>query len=171
MLQKIAFISIILISLTSCKSRWLVGSWEGLGQENEGTTWSVNLDANTKDEVNISYPGIEVMTKWEILFEKNDQIAYLEYNYFGSENDKQVYTVLVNRISDDILEIKYYAFDPYAISFYSMFSADKLMAKAMVKRRIGIGNMCKTVGTPRNFEFTPQPLKVEKAAKYKPEHP
>lgn len=171
MLEKFVFISFILISLTSCKSRWFVGSWEGLGQENEGITWSLNIDANNKDEINITYPGIETMTKWEVLFEKNDQIAYLEYNYFGSEDDKQVFTVLVNRISDDILEIKYYAFDPYARNLYSLFTADKLMAKAMVKRRIGIGNMCKTVGTPKNFEFTPQPLKIQKAAKFKPQQP
>lgn len=167
LIQKLIFIAAILISLTSCKSRWLVGSWEGLGQENEGETWSVSLDANTKDQVKIEYPEIEVVSNWEMIFEKRDQIAYLEYNTFGSESEKQIYTVLVNRISDDILEIKYYEFDPNNISLYSMFSTEKLMATAMVKRRMGVGNMCKTVGTPKNFEFNPQPLKLEKAAKYK----
>lgn len=167
MIQKLIFIAAILIGLTSCKSRWLVGSWEGLGQENEGDTWSVNLDAENKEEVQIVYPGIEVISDWELIYEKRDQIAYLEYNKFGSESEKQIYTVLVNRISDDILEIKYFEFDPNNISLYSMFASDKLLATAMVKRRMGVGNMCRTIGTPKNFEFNPQPLKWEKAAKYK----
>ncbi|MEZ4937303.1 MAG: hypothetical protein R2799_06885 [Crocinitomicaceae bacterium] len=146
----------------------MIGTWEGLGQEDQGAVWSVNLSAENKKEVHIFYPGEEIDSKWEWVFEKRDQVCYLEHIEFGLEGDREVYTVLVNRISDDILEIKYYEFDPNDLNFYNLFAYEKLLATAMIKRRIGAGNMCKTNGTPKNFEFAPQPIKWDKAAKYKP---
>jgi hypothetical protein len=138
-----------------------------LGQEEDGATWTVNLNVNNEKDLSISYPGVETIAKWEHIFNKRDQIVFLEYASFGEDHDKQVFTVLINRISDDILHIKYYEFDPSNINAYNMFSQDKLLATAMIKRRIGPGNSCKVVGTPKNFEFIPQPIKWKKVAKYK----
>ncbi|MCB0477990.1 MAG: hypothetical protein KDC84_07495 [Crocinitomicaceae bacterium] len=168
MARKIIFIVFTLFLLTSCKSRWMIGTWEGLGQEDQGTVWSVNITAENKNDIAISYPGEEIGSEWELVFEKNDQICYLEHLKFGLEQESEIYTVLVNRISDDILQIKYFEFHPNDLNIYNLFSPEKLIATAMIKRRMGGGNMCKTSGTPKNFEFVPQPIKLEKAAKYKP---
>lgn len=147
----------------------MLGSWEGMGQEDQGAVWTVNLTAENKEEISISYPGVETVSEWELIFKDGDQIAYLEYNTFGSEYEVQYYVVLVNRISDDLLEIRYFDFDPEKTNPYNMFDSEKLMATAMVKRRMGAGNMCKSSSSRKSYNFIPEPVKWEKVAKYKPE--
>lgn len=152
----------LIIGLTSCKSSWIVGQWEGLGQETDGATWAINFEAESHKKVNISYPSVPVEANWYYSFTRSGQMVYYELAEY--ENGDDLFAVLITRISEDILEIRYYKRQSNP---QDTFSEENLMAKGMVKRLDGINKGGKKINSS-DFVYTPpQPLKLKKAAKYK----
>ena len=151
--------------MQSCKSSWIAGQWEGLGQEQNGNTWAVNIEAQSPKDIIISYPSAATDAEWYYSFTNSGQMVFIELSSF--EEGEIVYIVLVNRITDDILELKYFSKDQFSSS--PSFTQDNLVATAMVKRCSNSSNLNKA--TSNDYIYTPpKPIKIEKAVKYKIKH-
>ena len=104
--------------------KWIQGKWQGTGDQVDGQTWEVSLDASKLFNIQIDYPGLDCGGKWKSVNKSENGANLREVLTYGLDKCDQNVEVVLSRVSDEQLKVEYY------LKSYS----DKAIATAMLTR-------------------------------------
>jgi len=78
-LSKQIFLLLAMLSLSACSgTKWLNGEWTGTGNQIDGQTWAVVLNAAVGESIDIKYPSLSCGGTWEVTQKEGKQVWFKE---------------------------------------------------------------------------------------------
>ncbi len=116
----------LLIGLSGCAAapKWMKGTWQGTGNQVDGQTWEVSLDATKLSKIQIDYPDLDCGGKWKMVNKTDNGADLRELLTYGLDKCDQNVEVVVSRVSDQQIKVEYF------LNSYS----DKAIATATLTR-------------------------------------
>lgn len=117
---------ILTLGLKGCASapKWIQGRWQGIGNQVDGQSWEVALDATHLSKIQIDYPDLDCGGKWKMVNKTENGADMRELLTYGLDKCDQNVEVVLSRVSAEQLKVEYY------LKSYS----DKAIATAMLTR-------------------------------------
>lgn len=113
---------------TGCASapKWLKGKWEGVGDQVDGQTWKVALDATKLRNIHIDYPDLDCGGKWKLVETAGKGAKVLEQLTYGLDKCDNNVEVVLERLPEGTVKVMYYlkAYSPEAIATAVLSKAD-----------------------------------------------
>ena len=89
-------------------TRWLRGSWEGVGyQMDTETTWPMKL-VRKKNRYSVEYPSLNCSGRWRLVSASRNLVRFTEEITVGREHCTDRGTVIVQRLSPRQIAYRYY---------------------------------------------------------------
>ena len=92
----------------SSETRWLRGSWEGVGyQMDTETTWPMKL-VRKGNRYSVEYPSLTCSGRWRLLSASRNLVRFREEITVGREHCTDRGTVIIQRLSRRQIAYRYY---------------------------------------------------------------
>ena len=114
----IAFLSLIILLNTTLvysqikKTKWLDGTWVGIGYQpgfGEQSAWDIELTYDYQnEEFNINYPSFPCSGYWNLKKADKNKAEFIEYITDGKSLCQNGNTIIVTRIDEEYITISYF---------------------------------------------------------------
>lgn len=109
MIRKLTYLIAPLLILTSCSgTKWINGTWAGVGHQIDGKKWKVELEADIDGEVKVNYPTLSCGGHWEVTEKDKKQLKLAEKITTGKDKCDEGVDVEVKKLSKNQIEVLYY---------------------------------------------------------------
>ena len=98
------------LGLIGCAAapKWMKGTWQGTGNQVDGQTWEVSLDATKLSMIQIDYPDLDCGGKWKSVRKTENGANLRELLIYGLDKCDQNVEVVLSRVSDEQLKVEYF---------------------------------------------------------------
>jgi hypothetical protein len=98
------------LGLIGCAAapKWMKGTWQGTGNQVDGQTWEVSLDAKNLSKIQIDYPDLDCGGKWKLVRKTENGANLRELLIYGLDKCDQNVEVVLSRVSDEQLKVEYF---------------------------------------------------------------
>ncbi len=108
-------VSIIMISVSCSSTKWIEGSWTGVGKQIDNKTWEMEFTAKPQADYKINYPGLSCSGNWKVMSKKGNQITFREEITINEMSRcDQGGEIVATKINDNKMELVFYlrSYDP-----------------------------------------------------------
>lgn len=100
----------IFLSISGCSPapKWLAGKWQGIGDQVDGQTWAIVLDATDLRSILINYPSLTCGGKWKVESKSKDEVVLRETLAYGQDKCDDNVEVHASKPVNGKMKIQYY---------------------------------------------------------------